>query len=85
MPAPSIDSVANAQLNLYGIVSQRAILDRIVTQSKPFKVQFVPRNLPQLESWISGSFDKTVSTEKSSLAANANDGIVLPQPSNRLD
>ena len=46
----------------------RPILDTIecnsvptsmVTQPKPFKVRFVPRDEKQLESWIGGSLEKT--------------------------
>lgn len=31
----------------------------MVTQPKPFKVRFVPRNEKQLENWINESVDKT--------------------------
>lgn len=49
-------------------INSRPILDTIecnsvptsmVTQPKPFKVQFVPRDEKKLRGWIKASFDKT--------------------------
>lgn len=49
-------------------LESRPILDTIdcnsvptsfVTQPKPFKVRFEPRNLKQLQGWIEQSFEKT--------------------------
>lgn len=49
-------------------VKDRPILDTIecnsvptsmVTQPKPFKVKFIPRDEKQVQSWISSSFEKT--------------------------
>ncbi|KAI0968308.1 putative cytochrome P450 phenylacetate 2-hydroxylase [Xylaria arbuscula] len=49
-------------------INERPILDTIecnsvptsmVTQPKPFKVRFIPRNQEQLEKWIHSSLDKT--------------------------
>ncbi|RFU73806.1 phenylacetate 2-hydroxylase [Trichoderma arundinaceum] len=54
-------------------VKDRPILDSIecnavptsmVTQPKPFKVKFVPRNIEQLESWIQSSLERTAHLQK---------------------
>lgn len=36
-----------------------AVPTGMITQPKPFKIRFIPRNEKQLEEWIAGSFEKT--------------------------
>ncbi|KAJ5233801.1 uncharacterized protein N7469_005567 [Penicillium citrinum] len=54
----------SASVNLKGkpildTIDCNSVTARMVTQAKPFKVKFIPRNAKRLEGWISSSFEKT--------------------------